>query len=593
MIEESIIALYTAKTHPTHRFYGESVVLEMQLCPHADGEYPSKLIDEARPNEQGIYKEYRKKVFEPVTKTYYDKVFNLFGKIRIADDWGVKYPDSGSYPKNESPKEYLQEDYPDFSSIENWFFSVGLNNLLDDANSVMAVFPESLQLNDNDYLKPIVHLFDSAQTIEFRNGQLCVVKLDEVPDNDAYLVSDFILPKDKVVMLFFDRNNVEKWIKVKDGNIDKFVLYFEWEHNLDVLPCLKIGGKIKEYKYGEKLFESFIQSCVPHWNEAIRRYSDHQVNMALHLHPDRWEIADQECRVCKGQGTISSTISGEKTVTACGTCHGAGKIMVKTPFGVKVVRPDTKTGASTGMAMPIPPAGYIERPIETIDYLNREWKSCIQQGLSALSMEFLMYEPAVNSGIAKVMDRSELNALIFMVASHIVNNDLLPIIYIILKQRYGRNKTDEDIKKMMPSIKIPVKYDVIIASFLLEATKYAKDSGVPGNVLDQMYLEYAAKEFGKDSSPYMQILNSMELDPLAHQTVDEKMTTLMNKGCTEEQYIISSQLPNFLIRAFAENEKFNDLPLAEKKATMETYAKEVMAVTKTELLPLVPTNTQS
>jgi hypothetical protein len=203
-------------------------------------------------------------------------------------------------------------------------------------------------------------------------------------------------------------------------------------------------------------------------------------------------------------------------------------------------------------------------------------------------MEFLMYEPAVNSGVAKIMDRSELNALIFMVASHIVKNDLLPVIYIILKQRYGKGKSDSDIRSMMPSIKIPVKYDVIIAAFLLEATKYAKDSGVPGNVLDQMYLEYAAKEFGKDSAPYMQILNSMELDPLAHQSVDEKMTTLSNKGCTEEQYIISSQLPSFLIRAFAENDNFNDLTLQQKREVMESYAKEVMDETKGDLLELTP-----
>ncbi len=589
MIDESIIALYTGNQHPVHRFYNESVELESQLCPHSDGEYPTKLIDEARPNEPHLYKQYRKNVFEPITKTYYTKVLNVFSKIRIADDWGVKYPESGTYPPSQSPKEYLQDNYPDFGSIENWYFSVALDSLLDDSNSVMAVFPEKTPLNDNEYVEPIVHIFDSTQTIEFRNKQLCVVKILDIPDNDYELLDGFSFPVDKVVMIFFDANTVEKWVKVEENDTTKFVLYYEWSHNMGILPCLKIGGSIKEYKYGEKLFESFIQSCVPHWNEAIRRYSDHQVNMALHLHPDRWEIADQECRVCKGSGTIQSTITGTRESTPCGNCHGAGKVMVKTPFGTKVVRPDVKTGPTNGMSMPIPPAGYIERPIETIDYLNKEWKSCVQQGLSSLNMEFLMYEPAINSGVSKVMDRSELNAYIFMVASHIVNNNLLPIIYIILKQRYGKQKSDSEIKAMMPSIKIPVKYDVIIASFLLEATKYAKDSGVPGNVLDQMYLEYAAKEFGKDSAPYLNVLNSMELDPLSHQTVDEKMVTLSNKGCTEEQYIISSQLPFFLIRAFAENSSFNDMPLAQKMTIMEQYAQEVIDENKSELLPLIPT----
>lgn len=589
MIDEEIIGRYITIDPPKHRFYDQSVEIEKALSPHSEGIYPVELIDTARPNEPTIYKEYRKEVFEPITKTYYDKVLNLLGKIQMADDWSVKWPEpKNTFPKGESPREYIQEKYPDFSSIENWWFSVGLNAMIDDPNAVIAIFPDKLLTVDNEYVKPICHIYESPQVLEFKNNELCVIAIDEIPDTDLYLTSQLPKVENPRVIIFIDQNTVEKFVKIKEGSDEQYVSYYLYQHNTGVFPCLKTGGRIKDYKYGEKLYESFIQSCVPHWNESIRRYSDHQVNMALHLHPDRWEIADQECKVCNGNGTVGNKVTNGVTEKgkACGTCGGLGKISYKTPFSVKMVRMGVKTSASDTQSVPTPPMGYAERPIETIDYLNKEWKSCISQGLSALNMEFLMYEPAVNSGIAKALDRSELNAFIHGVATHIINNDLDPIIFIILVQRYGMTFNKESLMEMMPTIKVPVKFDIILSTVLLEVAKNAKESGIQGSVLDQMYLEYSAKEFGKDSMSYMQLQNRTQLDPLPHMTADEKMLTLSNRGCTVEQYIISSQMDNLLVRAFEENKEFDNLDLKAKRDILMSYAKEVVDNTKNQLVPL-------
>lgn len=595
MIDDKIIQLYVSKEAPRHRFYKDSIDIAQQIEPHSDGVYPTNLIDTARPNEPDIYKEYRKSVWEPITKTYYDKVFNLLGKIQMADDWAVKWPElKGSYPKGENPIEYLSQNYPDFGSLENWFFSVGLDAMLDDPNSVIAVYPHSTIIPDNELYKPIAHIFKSGEVIEHVNNELCVIKLEEIPDADErYVDFEYQLPTDKSVIIFFDKNTVEKWIKVKRGDSEFYIQYYSYEHNMGMLPCFKIGGKIRKYEQGEKLYESFIQSCIPHWNEAVRRRSDHQVNMALHLHPDRWEIADQECKVCKGNGSINKTINGVVEAHGCKNCNGAGKVGIKTPFNVKMIRPMTKTGASEFTSVPTPPMGYAERPIETIDYLNKEWKQDVQQGLSALNMEFLMYEPAVNSGIAKSLDRSELNAYISKVARHIIENILIPTMHIICKERYGKKDGEEQVKAMLPAIKVPVKYDIVLASFLLELMKYAKESGVPSNVLNQMYLEYASKEFGKESFAYMVVYNSMLLDPLGSMTVDEKMVVKSNQGCTEEQYVISNQLNSFIIRAFEEDKTFSEKPLAEKMKVMESYAKEVIEKAKESIVPIVPIPNQN
>ena len=45
---------------------------------YSDKKYPSKLIDENRPNEHDIVKEYRKKTYEPVFAEVFDRVLNSF-----------------------------------------------------------------------------------------------------------------------------------------------------------------------------------------------------------------------------------------------------------------------------------------------------------------------------------------------------------------------------------------------------------------------------------------------------------------------------------------------------------------------------------
>ena len=255
MIDLEIIVKYTGKTTPLHRFYAESVTIEKELKPHCDGEYPETLIETARPNEPSIYKDYRKNVWEPITKTYCDKIINLLNKIGMADDFAVKFPEfKTQFPENESPKDYLTKNYPDFNSIENWFFSVGLDSMVDDPNSVVAVYPENPIVPDNEYVKPIAHIFDSCNVVGYNNNELCVIKLDEIPDTDYNLLAGFDLSARPSVLIFCDRFTVEKWVKTGNGDKESYSPYYTYEHNLNLLPCFKKGGKIRKYETDKRKF---------------------------------------------------------------------------------------------------------------------------------------------------------------------------------------------------------------------------------------------------------------------------------------------------------------------------------------------------
>lgn len=118
MIDLKTVEKYTKGY--THRFYDESVKIKNELAVHSNGECGSHLVEAARPNEQDIYKKYRKEIEEPVSKTYFEKVMNVFGKIRLAPDWGVVWPTKTSIVKK--PQDFFEEQFPDFGSLQEWFF---------------------------------------------------------------------------------------------------------------------------------------------------------------------------------------------------------------------------------------------------------------------------------------------------------------------------------------------------------------------------------------------------------------------------------------------------------------------------------------
>ena len=67
------------------------VELAEKLRVHADGKMPRTLITERRPNESDKIKEYREKIYVPITKRTISKVFSSLEKIRRSQDWNVQY----------------------------------------------------------------------------------------------------------------------------------------------------------------------------------------------------------------------------------------------------------------------------------------------------------------------------------------------------------------------------------------------------------------------------------------------------------------------------------------------------------------------
>jgi hypothetical protein len=574
MLTRAIISQYLVKEPPKHQYYSDTLKIAHDLQVHSKGLLPEELLKKARPNEEIKYQQWRLDRWSPKTKGYFGRVVSNFAKIRKAEDWAIVYPNDNATSKD--LKEYLEKNYPNFDSIDNWVFSFLFGTIFDDPNEVIAVFPIPKEdpSNDTEMLRPFTNVFRSEQIIDFVENKFACLESDE---KSLVKVGDQLV-RQGLIYYFFDRDSMVKAVQVGVKEDYEFEIAANEEgeikptiHNFGYLPVWKVGGLIKQFGEAGFLYESFVSPAIDSWDEAIMDYSDHQVNKAMHLHPDRWEIADVPCKTCKETGKISETVSGKEYKQDCPVCHGNGSYSVRSPFNTKYIKPSTRNGVNDYTSVPTPPMGYANRPIETLDFNKKEYLADLREGLAALCMEFIMDEPEENSGVAKAMDRDPLTTIFFTVGKHVIENIYRSSIYFIAKWRYGKILTEKEINDALPTVKIPEKYDIIVSSILAERAIKAREKNLSAVIVSNLEIDYARKEFG-ETSPVPKIME----------------TTYSNGGCTEEDYIISSKMYPFIQRAIAEDATFLSRSFHEKYKKLIEYAQQVIKDKNKSMMPMLP-----
>ena len=587
MITPELLQQYFVKQPPTYRFHAEAVAVAEKLRAHSREEFPERLLNTARPNEEPKYKEYRRAVYEPKTKPIFDRVITNLCKIERAEDWSIRYQEGDN-----GLREYCEENFPYFDTLTNWFFTLGLRRMIDDPHAVALVIPRNLDAPDNEQRNPYVQLFDCEFVYDFLEGERCILL-----DKEKSEVTDGAGKPKTEGNIFHCADRTHYYKAVQYGKKQDYTfLVYPYPHNMGYMPALMLGGKVKEFQAGYLLYDSFLSPCVPDWNEAIRRYSDHQVNMVLHLHPREWAMRDTPCKPCNGKGKVTekrTVAMGTTTVNSdCSVCHGTGYVTTETPFGKIIVNPVAQKALNESLPTITPPGGFITRDIGSISFLKEEVESCLKAGLMAVNLEFLMQEPELNSGIAKSYDRQELNTFFYSISRHVVENLIKPIYYFVNEWRYGY-LTPQAREKLLPQINIPAKFDLITSALASARLDTAIKGNFDKSLITRLQSEYARKEFGEDAIEARLIEVSSQLDPLPNLTVEEKMSTLSAGMCSQEEATLSVKLPSFISRAMAENKDFLEIGYAKQMLIVLGFAQEAVQESKKNVVPMFnPTNEQ-
>lgn len=554
-----------------YKGYQDAVNLYEDLRVHADGDTPKDVIEERRPSESLMIKDYREKIYVPITEPTISKVITSLSKIRRSQDWSISYnvdkiPAKVKSYAGESLEDYCESNYPFFGSITNWVFSVMLKAMEIDANAVQAVWPLNMNPAASEFLKPFSYLYHSDQILDFSTDDYVVVR-----SADSYYYQD----KDQVtregcVLYIIDTLTIQRWVQV---DLDKSMrLEWSYNHELGFAPFKRLGGVFFRAYDSIFLYKSRIQGMVPRLKEAARIYSDLQAEIVQHVHSEKWLYSQTECRRCNGHGKIDSI--GNGTFSTCTDCDGVGYVPTS-PYKNMVLRPQTNMEQSS---MPSPPAGYIQKTdvalmVEKIDGLVDKQ---LYQALSAINMEFLSQAPLNQSGTAKEVDKDELNNFVHSVAEDIVRN--MDWLYNVINEyRYKDYVPQSDIRRaMLPSIAVPEKFDLLSSTMLLDDVSKAKSSNVNPVIQNQLQIEYASKKFYNDPKVKHELETILEMDPFPNISQDDKMAMLADKGITQVDYVISCNIQQFVRRAINENDTFTSMSADEKRSIIEEYANQVI-----------------
>lgn len=551
----------------THAGYEDTVDMASDMAIHADGIYPKEMIEERRPSESLKVKEYREKIWKPVTKPTYGKVITELNKIRRSSDWSIKYDETEIPPKvvpEETLKQYCELNYPYFTSVTNWAFTMLLPLYAKDANALVVVMPIEFEKPANDYPLPFGYIFKSEQVLYFKEDDYAVIKSAD----KVFYTDDQDNERSGDVFYIITTEKLERW---EQGN-EEFILASEYEHNIKRLPAFKVKGLFKEAMDDLFIYESRLAAMLPRLDEALREYSDLQAEIVQNIFSERWEYNDNECPKCKGKKVIKDAgFNGE--VHTCPVCEGSG-VMARGPYSTLYV----KAPMAGELQMPTPPAGILQKSVEIAKLQDDRIDKHEYKALASINMEYLAQTPLNESGTAKEVDKDSLNNFVHSVAEDIVAV-LDKLYYFINEYRYSVVVPNiSDRIAMLPYINVPDKFDLLSATYLEDQIAKQKENKGNPIIINAMEEDYVNKKFVADNLLREKVLLSIRLDPLSGISEDDKMLRLSNKGITLETYIVSSNITAFIARAMDENgDNFIKMKLKEQKQLMTLYAQEQLS----------------
>ncbi len=532
--------------------------------------YFTRLIDMRRPSESDQIKLYRRNIYLPQTKSPCFKVYNSLRKIVKAEDWKIDYSKSQKNPSvadDECLEVYCEKKYPYFNSIENWIYTYGFKQMLVDANALCYVLPlpKKDASDESEYYRPFSQIAPTINVLDFKENEYAVFESDQ---KNIYREGD-IEREGKIIVIITKEGSWEARQTKSDNSfslvqVNDFVKDFG--EAMDHLPAWKLGGIDKEFSIDGRVFDSFLFPIIPGLDAAAREMSDSDAEVVQHVYSTMWYYSLQNCKNCNGAGKVAK--AGKQVV--CNTCDGKG-IAAKTPYSDMVLNPSTFDGDK----MPTPPAGYITKQTDMVKLQAERIATHIYNALSAVNMEWLSTMSQTQSGLAKEVDRDELNSYVYGIAYHLIENLVNPVYYFINEFRYCKVVSDEKARaKQLPTIAIPTKFDILTSNILEEQMKKAMDSKADSEIIDQLELEYVQKKFPNEPDLRNRMMLKKSLDPFPRITIDEKNNLALSKLADPLDIIVSNYLSYFIEQALFEDKNFMGLPYDKQKEAIYKLGEE-------------------
>jgi hypothetical protein len=533
---------------------------------HFTGEYPEKLLNTFRPNEEEWQKDYRRNNFKAKNKSLIEKLISLFQKIGQNNDWRISFEDdfqkTGVNPEMLSVENLLTQEIPHFKSLENFLFDYLLKLWMEDPGALLLPMVDNPTKILTFYSPNVLYRYEENFVVQKSVGYL--------PETGKPGVEVYAGGKGYLYVFFKKEGK-------KQAGRDEYQL--RQEYILEGNPFVEVGSIVDYFdEYNQPIYKSLIDPIVPDLNDLVERNSDLGVIWAMHAHPKHWQVSTHECSNCKGTG-----YDRKRSNEICNTCKGSGQ-QVESPFNVLIYgQPKSTVDATTPIQLPNPPAGYVERPVELIDKFTQAVEQAGFNALSMLNLEYLVKVGMNQSGKAKEYDRQDINALFYNVAFYLASKYSEIATVIVLRTIPGLRDpemmpyiSNEQLSNLLPNVSIPESFDVITMEAASEAYSQAiKDNHSP-IIVRQRERDLVMKLYGTNEQVEDVVKLTELIDPLPF-SQEVKTLVYNNRGCTQFDYILSTNLHkyiNMVLKDYTEN----DIEESEIIESVKALANADMAI---------------
>jgi hypothetical protein len=570
-----------------HACYKECCDHAEEMSWHLYGEKPVELLERSRPREPEEVRKYRLDNYEPTTKSAADKAINVVSKIFNPNLYSIRWKNMST--SAEELKKYSLEYYPNYNSIVNFTKDVLLRKMLADPNAVTAVKPNipykqdeegNIRVNDAEAIKPEIFIYGSKNVWDFNKDHYLIFTDKEQEKSGQKTITWFYFD-------YYDKTQYVKFRAYATPNNQLEVEEIEkYQHEFGEIPVWRLQGISESKDNGEIIYKSFFASAAPFWNLAIIHESDVLGAYINHMHPLRWEIAEdcnfsemiEGMRVsCRG-GTIKNPKTGEET--SCSSCGGTGTKSMG-PYGIIKI-PKTKLDPDLGISTPI---DYVNVPTDATKMLEERAARMEEKGLWAINMDVENNVGEVQSGVAKAIDRSAQYDTLFNIATvvfdiHITNFFFFFNLYMNGVKDSSLNKDTDD---NLPEINKPTQFDIAGTPELINNLKAAKESGLDSSVLNIKEQEILTRDFSTNPDLKLFAQKMLDLDPLPGMTTDDISIGQMKGFISQVDAVIHFNKKRFIEKAISERSDFLSLPKSEQIEILEKYGQEFLNKNKPKL----------
>jgi hypothetical protein len=184
--------------------------------------------------------------------------------------------------------------------------------------------------------------------------------------------------------------------------------------------------------------------------------------------------------------------------------------------------------------------------------------------------------PLSESGVAKEVDRDELNNFVHSIAEDIVR--IMDNIYRwVCDLRYSIVLPNAEVRKaLLPSVSVPEQYDLLSSTHIMNEIAAMRTANANPLTINALEIDFVRKKFNSSPETANRLSAVLELDPLAGMSAEDKMTYAAENVIRRIDYVVSANIVRFVTKAFNEYSDFDVKKYAEKMKILEGYAQGII-----------------